>query len=344
MSSVSTGGRVDGSRPGRTPDAAPPRRIRLVAFDLDGTLLSPDLALCDAVIRAVGRLAAEGVKVVIVTGRMHRSAEAFARQLGLENQPLVSFNGAMVKRVGGDDVWWYRPIDTALAVDVLAFLAGQGLHPLVFDGDRVYAHAPGVVAEQYRLISGVAPEYVGDLVARVSAGRPVSADAAGGPRLVDGAAGLVDGAAGLVDGVAGLADGVAGLADGVAVRPTKILQVQSPDLMLALRAEAEARFGRVLNVTTSYPFFLEFMNGLVSKGRALAEVCRRLGLEAQDVAAFGDGLNDLDMIEWAGLGVAMEHGPRELIAAADAVAQGPPGEGVARFVEENLLGPGGGVS
>jgi len=286
---------------GRPPAATQRRRIRLVAFDLDGTLLSPDLALCDPVLRAVARLVAEGVKVVIVTGRMHRTAETFARRLGLENQPLVSFNGAMVKRVGGDDLWWYRPIDTAPALDVLSFLAGHGLQPLVFDDDRVYAHAPGVVAEQYRLISGVAPEYVGDLVARVGA--------EAGP-----------------------------------VRPTKILQVQSPDLMPALRAEAEDRFGRVLNVTTSYPFFLEFMNHLVSKGRALAEVCRRLGLEAQDVAAFGDGMNDLDMIEWAGLGVAMEHGPRELIAAADAVAQGPPGEGVARFVEENLLGPGGGGS
>jgi Cof subfamily protein (haloacid dehalogenase superfamily) len=288
----------DAHPPSETRGGLGRRAVRLVAFDLDGTLLSSDLSLSEQVLRSAGRLMSEGVKIVIVTGRMHRTAEKFARQLGLVGQPLVSFNGAMVRPVGQGDTWWHVPLETSPALEVLAFLAGRGLRPLVFDGDRVMAHAPDAVTEQYSRIAGIQPEYVGDLQAWITADGPSPA------------------------------------------RPTKILQAQSPDLMPDLREAAEARFSRTLNVVTSYPFFLEFMNGTVSKGRALAEVCRRLGILAADVAAFGDGLNDLDMITWAGLGVAMEYGPEELLRAADAIAAGPPGEGVARFIEDNLCGAG----
>ncbi len=330
MSSPDSSGRGGLRRPGRPSPAAPGPgragrgaglpgrkadlrgRIRLVAFDLDGTLLGADLTLADPVRRVVAGLRARGVTVLIVTGRMHRTAEGYARELGLEGAPLVSYNGAMVKRVGpapeatrsaagrgGDDPWWYRPIATDLAADVVTFLGERGLEPLVFDADRVYAARAGLVAEQYRLISGVDPEYVGDLRARITGS---ASPAAEGP-----------------------------------VRPTKLLQVHSPDLMPALQSEAVERFGDRLSIITSYAFFLEFMDGAVSKGKALAEVCRRLSVRAAQVAAFGDGLNDLDMIQWAGLGVAMGHGPAALLQAADAVAEGPPGEGVARFVEEHLL-------
>lgn len=288
--------------------------IRLCAFDLDGTLLGPDRTLGPAVKRAVAGLKARGITVLIVTGRMHVTAQVYARELGLEGTPLASFNGAMVRRVGGplpgeEDLWWYRPIATEAAGRVVAFLAERGLEPLVFDADRVYAAGPGPGADQYRLISGVDPVFVGDL------GRFVAGDG---------------GAAQAQPGDPARPAGP--------VHPAKLLQVHDPELMPALEAEAQARFGAELAVTTSYPFFLEFMDRGVSKGRALAEVCRRLGVAPAEVAAFGDGMNDLDMLEWAGLGVAMGHGAERLCAAADAVAEGLPGEGLARFIEENLLG------
>ena len=288
-------------------------RIRLAAFDLDGTLLGPDLTLPRSVRLALGALRARGVICIIVTGRMHVTAEKYALELGLEGLPLVSYNGAMVKPVGGDEPWWYRPIDTELAVEIVSFLGERGLEPLVFEDDRVYAARPGPGADHYRLISGVDPGFVGDLEAfiRTRSGgtvRPAGTAPPAGPAPPLGP-----------------------------VRPTKLLQVESAELMPDLLGAALARFGGRANITTSYSFFLEFMDRSVSKGRALAEVCRRLGIEPEAVAAFGDGLNDLDMLRWAGLGVAMGHGPAELRQAAAAVAEGPPGEGVARFVEEHLL-------
>ncbi|MEW6032392.1 MAG: Cof-type HAD-IIB family hydrolase [Bacillota bacterium] len=275
----------------------PAVRLRLAAFDLDGTLLGPDLSLSRRVTDAVRRLRGAGVTPVVVTGRMHRTAERFALELGLEGLPVVSFNGAMARPAGGGEPWWYDPLDSGLAVEVVTFLTGRGLDPLVFADDCLYAGPAGEHIEVYARISGVRPVLTGDLAARI-----------------------------------------AGTSGEPALRPAKILQVRDEGAMPELHREALERFGEVLNVTTSYPFFLEFMRRDVGKGPALARLCRRLGVAAREVVAFGDGLNDLDMIRWAGLGVAMSHGPEILRASADRVIAGPPGEGVARFIEESLLG------
>jgi len=277
-------------------------RLDGILFDLDGTLLGADLRLPDILIAAVGRLRQRGVTAVIVTGRMHRTAERYAMQLGLEGVPLVSFNGAMARCAGRDETWWYDPIDTSLAVEVITFLAERGLEPLVFDGDLLYTGEANPRVSAYSLISGVEPLYVENLLDRVS-----------------------------------------GTSGGGAIRPAKMLQVEDAGAMPALLKEAAAHFGESLNVTTSYPFFLEFMNRRACKGAALARLAERLGVDRAQVAAFGDGLNDLEMIRWAGLGVAMGHGCAPLREEADHVIYDPPGEGVARFLEDHMsmwTGPG----
>lgn len=269
------------------------RALRLVAFDLDGTLLGPGLAISEAVAEAVRLLREAGVTVAVVTGRMARTAERFALELGLDGMPLVGFNGALAKLVGRSRLWWHVTIPTELAIEVVSFLDAKGLGPVVLARDRILARGPDERIDRYQTVAGVRPEYVGDLAGRLRGPKPI--------------------------------------------RPTKLLQVEDPAAMDRLLAEAAQRFGARLSVTTSYPFFLEFMAPGVSKGRALARVCRRLGIRADEVAAFGDGMNDLDMIEWAGLGVAMAESPAALLAAADRVVEGPPGDGVARFIRERLI-------
>lgn len=276
--------------------------FRLAAFDLDGTLIEPGGGLGPEVKQAIARLRRRGVMVIIVTGRMHRTAQAFARELDLHGLPLVSFNGAMARVVAGpayesaegDEVLWHRAIAPAEAQAVITFLADRGLEPLVFAGDRLYAgHPDPSRIDLYRYIAHIEPEYVGDLGTLVTAGR---------------------------------------------VRATKLIQIEPAENMPPLYAAARERFDQRLMVTTSYPFFLEFMHRRAGKGRALAAVSRRLGVRRRETAAFGDGMNDIDMLIWAGLGVAVGHGPPALLAAADAVAEGPPGLAVARFIEQYLLG------
>jgi Cof subfamily protein (haloacid dehalogenase superfamily) len=113
---------------------------------------------------------------------------------------------------------------------------------------------------------------------------------------------------------------------------TKIVVTGEPGLLDRLQEHLVAVFAERLYIAKSLPFFLEIAAPDVSKSRALAFLGERLGFTAQDVIAFGDSYNDVDMLEWAGLGVAMANAPDAVRAAADAVCPSVDDDGVARFL------------
>lgn len=78
---------------------------------------------------------------------------------------------------------------------------------------------------------------------------------------------------------------------------------------------------------------LELMAPEVDKRSALEELCAELGLAARDVAAFGDQRNDLEMIAWAGVGVAVANASEPVRARADMVSGSNDADGVARVLE-----------
>ena len=78
----------------------------------------------------------------------------------------------------------------------------------------------------------------------------------------------------------------------------------------------------------------------VSKSAGLEVVCQRYGIAASDVVAFGDGLNDVEMLRWAGIGVAMSNAAHLVQTAADRIAPSNEDDGVAVVVEAMLAGHG----
>lgn len=86
-------------------------------------------------------------------------------------------------------------------------------------------------------------------------------------------------------------------------------------------------------VTASGPEFCEITGAGVTKAAALASLAARLGLGAADVVAFGDMVNDLGMLAWAGTGIAMANAHPAVLAAADAVTDSNDADGVARYLE-----------
>ncbi len=83
---------------------------------------------------------------------------------------------------------------------------------------------------------------------------------------------------------------------------------------------------------------LEFVNADASKGSALAWLCERLGVARERVAAVGDDVNDLEMITWAGTGIAVAGGNSRVLAAADWAIPGPESDGAAELIERWLRG------
>lgn len=119
--------------------------------------------------------------------------------------------------------------------------------------------------------------------------------------------------------------------------PTKMVIVTDAgetDEVLALYTRL---YGERLQVTRSHPRFTEFTNKECSKGTALAILARYCRVSQDEVMAIGDGHNDLDMIAWAGHGVAMSTAPQQVLDAARTVTLSLREDGAAIAVEQYVL-------
>ncbi len=111
--------------------------------------------------------------------------------------------------------------------------------------------------------------------------------------------------------------------------------VSDPGARKALQENLAGINGIFITASTSY--YIEMSDARVSKSASLAHLAGQLKVPMSEVAAFGDSLNDLDLITAAGLGIAMDNALPELKEAADAVALRNDADGVADFIERYLL-------
>lgn len=126
------------------------------------------------------------------------------------------------------------------------------------------------------------------------------------------------------------------LLDWLAEPPTKLVVIGDPDALDELAASLRRELGSRLFIAKSLPYFLELAKAGVSKGSGLAFVSRRLGFSLERTVAFGDGENDVELLEAAGYGVAVEGAHRRLLEIADHVCPPAAEEGVAQVVEALL--------
>lgn len=117
-------------------------------------------------------------------------------------------------------------------------------------------------------------------------------------------------------------------------RALKIVWYGDPSVLQKTRPEIAARYLGKVDVLSTEPENLEFMPRGINKAAALEKVAREFGVPREQVLAFGDAENDLQMLAWAGMGVAMRHGNAAAITAARMVSPpGPPETAFARAVD-----------
>jgi Cof subfamily protein (haloacid dehalogenase superfamily) len=115
---------------------------------------------------------------------------------------------------------------------------------------------------------------------------------------------------------------------------TKLVVVDEPLILDRLQVQLRERFGDRLFIAKSLPEFLEVAEPEVSKGSGLHWVCERLGIDPGRVIAFGDGANDIELLQEAGVGVAVEDADPALLPHAAFTVPGVEEDGVAGFLEE----------
>ena len=250
---------------------APNLDIKLVAIDLDGTLLLDNHTTAPENLAAIHRAEERGVVVMICTGRPYPSADAVATRLGLTNNPIISYNGAIVRMPGGGEVLFSQPMPPELAADVVEECVVRRLQIHYFLDDVMYVPRVSAGARLYWSRTGMKPVPIGDQ--RNFAGHS----------------------------------------------PTKILVYAGPEVVARLLPEFRERYRGKLYVTTSMPEYLEFLHPDVSKGHALQAMAAHYQVGREQVMAIGDLLNDLPMIQMAGVGVAVAHALPELKAEAQYV-------------------------
>lgn len=121
-------------------------------------------------------------------------------------------------------------------------------------------------------------------------------------------------------------------------RPTpKILLMAEPERVAELLPRARELFADVAAVSCSKPYFLEMNPLRATKGNALAYLAQRWGLAREEFLAFGDSLNDLSMLTWAGTGVAMGNAREDVKRQVGRVCGANQEDGVAHAMEALLL-------
>lgn len=272
-------------------DSPLPAVTRLIATDLDGTLLRDDKTLSDRTIAALAAAEAAGIEVFFVTGRPARWMDVVSAHVQGHGMAICA-NGAAVADLHEGRLVEVFPLDRAVALDVVAALREA---------------APGV-SFAVELATGIHyepayPPFHMDPGATVAVAEKLLYEETPGSG-------------------------------------TPVLKVlahhheMAPDAFLVLARETA---GDRASFTRSSPTaLLEISGPGVSKAATLAACCAERGIAAEEVVAFGDMPNDVEMLSWAGASFAMGNAHPAAVAAASGVTLTNDEDGVAVVIERIL--------
>lgn len=263
--------------------------IRLIAFDLDGTLMGPDQQIGPRVRRAIEAVQAQGGIVTLATGRMFSAALPFARELRI-TAPLLAYQGGWIQSPDAPDPLYRVPLPLEVARTVLALAETQHWHTVLYADGQIFMRGLRYPAEFYLALLGPDFHLVRDWEMVLAAHTP---------------------------------DKVLFVADPVHI----------PSLGRILREQLDGQ----AQVFRSHARFIEVVPQGVDKGTGLAWLADYLGIPQASVMAVGDQENDLPMVRWAGIGVALGNATPALQRAADWVAPPLDEEGAAAALERFVL-------
>lgn len=312
--------------------------MRLIASDLDGTIVGHDGKISDRTIRAFDACRDAGIEIVFVTGRPPRWLDPLQDQLGHTGTVICS-NGAVVYDLGTERVLSAQPLANKAVFAAEEII--KGLYPraaFAAETIRGFHLEPGFLEPGTSELHQIPPRPLTESL-REQPDRDADHNHAGndagdrGGHATNGAGTEGAGPALNAFGV-NWSQGMTIQANGVVKFLAKEPSV-SPDEFLA---GVRPAVGHLVSVTHSSPgvALLEMSRPGVNKAATLQTYAAALGIEAAEVTAFGDMPNDIQMLGWAGQGYAMADGHPAALAAARLRAPAFAEDGVAQILEAAL--------
>ena len=261
---------------------------RLIASDMDGTLLNAHGALSPRTRKAVRRCMEAGALFALSSGRMPEAVRETWRDVG-SNAPAIVYNGAMIYDFAAGETLFRRAVSADVARAICRMAEGMGLYIQAYPGEGYFCREHTELTAPYEKRIGVKARDVG-----IALSEWISGDV------------------------------------------LKLLAMtKTPEEAEAACADLRGAFSERADVFRSVPTYIEIVARGIDKGQALAELRSALGVEKEEVLAFGDGQNDVPMLLEAGAGYAMES---SLAAGVEGLLRAPPydDDGVARVLEALL--------
>lgn len=121
-------------------------KIKLIATDIDGTILKHNFEFNQEVKDCIKKLTRDGIKVVLVTGRMHASTDYIAEELGLDT-PIVSYQGGLVMHQG--KILYEKNLNPKIAKEIIKWAKKNNVHLNVYMNDQLYVEKDDATIRRY---------------------------------------------------------------------------------------------------------------------------------------------------------------------------------------------------
>lgn len=264
---------------------------KLIAVDMDGTLLNENKEISNRCLKAIFELKDKGKHIVIATGRPLNGVMRYVEKLNLFdiNDYVVAFNGALVQSTSTKEIIYNKPLSLEEYKDLYAVSQQLevNVHALTYDSVLTPKNNPYTIIEsdinQIPIIEGSIDE-------------------------IDPSTIIV-----------------------------KVMFIDDPEKLDVAIPKLPTWVKEKYAIVRSTPYFLEFLDKSVNKGAGVSAIAQQLGIDREEIICVGDAGNDLDMIRYAGLGVAMGNAMDEVKSAADYITHSNEEDGVAFVIEKFML-------
>jgi Cof subfamily protein (haloacid dehalogenase superfamily) len=260
-------------------------KVKLLAIDVDGTLLTDEYSMTERTKTAISNIKKRGVKIILATGRGPKSCFQIMEELDL-NDPIITHNGAVIFDPLTKQISLEIGFKAEELIPVIHYSRQAGIHfDLCTAFDMYHEGATKEVEEIYKKFH-VNPTLVQD--SSLLEEQIVKFTLFGNGKKLD--------------------------------QAMEELLPQFPEWSIIRSGET----------------FIDVIHPQATKGSALNHLIHEYGIDPTDIVAFGNYFNDLEMIQLAGLGVAMANSPLQIQKSADRITTSNNEDGVALIVEELL--------